>query len=127
MNHLRAEDAAADLEGGAAQQSEAYVVIGVIPARIAVEALAVVEFRAVKKVIGDRFADLVDAGGVRNASQPDRQVSINKTAFERNPAVSRQQYRDVLADGAQSRWKGADHIRESASLRKRFGFRGDHE
>src|SRR6266581_4858489 len=111
MNHLGPENTAADFERGPAQQAETNVVIGEIAARVAIQSLAVVEFRAVEKIVGDGFADLVDAGGVGNASQPDRKVIENTAAFERDPAIPRHQYRDVLADCAQSLRQGADHVR----------------
>ena len=127
MNHLRPEDAPGDLERGAAKQAEANVVIGEISARIAIQSLAVVEFRTIEKIVGDRFTDLVDAGGVGNASQPDGKDIVNTTAFGRNTAIPRQQHRDVFAHCVQSRRQGTDHVGQSASLGERPRFGGDHQ
>jgi hypothetical protein len=59
---------------------------------------AVVEFRAIEKIMGDRLAHLVDAGGEGNSSQPDRQVIVNAACFDRNAAIPWQEDRHILAD-----------------------------
>ena len=91
MKHLWPEDAARHLERGSAEHRESNVVIGEISSGLAVHAFAIIELRAIEEIVGDLFADLIDAGQIGNPAQPDRKVIVDTASgLGREAAVARQ-------------------------------------
>ena len=114
----------------ARQHGKPDVVVGVIfAAGVAVQAVAIVERRAVHQEVGHlALGHRMHVGGVFREPQPHAQVLVqDRRPLNVDAAVTRHEHGHVLAAGGERRRERADHVGQASGLGKRRRFRSNHQ
>ena len=128
MEDLGAEEHAGNRQGGAGENGEAYVVVGIVHAGLAVEAFAVEERGAIHQVEGELGGGLVDDDVVACEPQIDGDVVVDAAgAFEVDGAVARDDHGDFVSGFAERGGQCAHHVGQPAGFGQRRGFGRNHQ
>src|SRR5262249_2900310 len=99
VNHVRPEDASSYFKRGARQDGETNVIVWIVAERSPIDAVAVVQRRALQQGIGNGLANLIDARVIQGSTQPNRQGIVNAAcAVQLHSSITRQQDGNLFSD-----------------------------
>ena len=127
MQNPRAKDAAHHFERRARQHRKADGIVRKVARGVAVKAVAVVERRAVGKIIRCAGLDAVERYLVGGSSQPNGKVAGALGWIDRDAAIARKQDRRLHAERSQRGGKGTQDIGQAPGFGKGRRLGGDHQ